>query len=646
MSAEPDRPTFAAPPQGTPVGEPWHMGALARLSSHNSATVVLLVVVTVALVTLVGWRYHEIRRDNEALVAGRAAERTNAMASQLRDTIAATLLQADVMQGMARLVTEARLSGNANAEAALRPYLDPAAGHGGPDVAQVFAVGASGALLWSNLDWTPSPTDRSDREYFTTLVANPALESMFGRPVMGRTSGEWSVHFARAMRDPTGRVRAITAVALRAGMLARLCHDIGLAPDDTVTLLRDDGAVLMRSDMTNLGTAPAGGREASETATLSAGPGRLDDLSRTEASRPIPGAPLTLHVSLSRVAQMEALAAVRQTLWRWTLFLEGAIVGIAIIGGFALLVLRRSAVNAARAASLAESEAWFRDVIDDMADGVLVFDGLSEGDIRIAYANRPAGMIFGVPAGQLAGRDFATLVVPADQARLAERKQAALLGQKLDRVTYRALRSDGALVLFTASSVLSPNPAEPSRVRLITSVRDITEAHMRDAALADARARTERILQVIPGVFYQLTADPGEAFKPAFVSESVTHLLGVSVEEASRPGFMPGLAAIDVRATRQAALEKAGPAGVAVAEYLFRVRGREVWLRDTMRRLLRPDGGAEIVGFLADATAEHAADEARRAAEAELRRLNRALAAYSRSLFALIRSDTDRKSVV
>ena len=644
MSTAPDRPTPAAPPQAAPVGEPWHIVALARLSAHRSAMLVLLVVVTVALVGLVGWRYHEVRRDNEAMFARRATERANAMASQLRDTIAATLLQADVMNGMARLVTEARLSGNANAEAGLRPYLDPAAGRGGPDVVQVFAVGASGALMWSNLDWTPPATDRSDREYFTALVANPAQDSLFGRPVLGRTSKELSVHFARAMRDPAGRLRAITVVALRAGMLARLCRDIALAPGDTVTLLRDDGAVLMRSDTPDLGaiagTAPPGEREPLETATFSARPGPPGDMPRTEASRRIPGAPLTLHVSLSRMAQIEALAEVRHTLWRFTLFLEGAIVGIAIVGGFAVLLLRRSAVDAARAASLAQSEAWFRSVIDDMADGVLVFDGLGEGDIHITYANRPAGKIFGVPAGQLAGRDFATLVHPADRAQLAERRQAALHGQKLSQVTYRALRSDGASVLFTANSVVSPSPAEPSRLRTITALRDITEEHARDAALADARARTERILQVIPGVFYQLTADPGEAFKPAFVSESVTHLLGVSVDDASRPGFMPALAAIDVRATRQAALDKAGPAGVAVAEYLFRVRGREVWMRDTMRRLIRPDGGAEIVGFLADATAEHAADEARRAAEAELRRLNRALAAYSRSLFALIRSDT------
>ena len=125
-----------------------------------------------------------------------------------------------------------------------------------------------------------------------------------------------------------------------------------------------------------------------------------------------------------------------------------------------------------------------------------------------------------------------------------------------------------------------------------------------------------------------------------FVSESVRAIFGFSVEEAAQPGFLINLVTVDLIATREAALENAGPDGVALAEYPVRVHGEMRWARDTMRRLVRPDGGVEIVGFIADATTEHVAAEARRAAEAELQRLNRALAAYSRSLFALIRSSS------
>jgi PAS domain S-box-containing protein len=632
----------AAPPQATAGGRWRRIGSLARSFPHGSTTLLLLLVLIAALLGLVNWRYYEVNRDNDELFARRATERANAIASQLRDTIAATLLQADTMHGMARLVTEARLSGNSAAETALRPYLDPATGHGGPDFAQVSAIGASGGLLWSSLDWTPSSHDLSEREYFTALVTNPAFDSYIGRPVLERTSGVWSVQYARPLRDSAGALRAVTVVSLRAGMLARLCRDLALAPDDAVTLLRDDGMVLMRRDMTHLGdtagTAPTGEREPTETNALSARPSPLDAVPRYTAFRRILGTPLTLYVGLSREAQMQALAEVRATLWRGSLFLDGAIVALAVTGGFALLLLRRSDAYAARAASLAATEAWFRAVIDETADGVLVFDNVGTGDVRIGFANRQAGEIFGVSAGQLVGRDFLTLVYPDDRAWVAARKRSAVHVRKLDKVTYRALRPDGSLVWIKASSVVLPNPIEPNHWRMIATMRDITDEHAHEQALAEARTRIERILNVIPGVFYQLTAQPGGPFIPKFVSESVRDMFGITAEEAARPGFLVSRVAVDLAATRQAALDKAGPSGIAVAEYPARLPGGELWLRDTMRRLARPDGGAELVGFIADATADHLAAEAQRAAEAELQRLNQALAAYSHSLFALIRS--------
>ena len=101
-------------------------------------------------------------------------------------------------------------------------------------------------------------------------------------------------------------------------------------------------------------------------------------------------------------------------------------------------------------------------------------------------------------------------------------------------------------------------------------------------------------------------------------------------------GFLADRVSGDLIALRLAALEKAEPSGIAVVEYSARVRDREIWLRDTLRRTVLPDGSTEIVGFIADASAEHATDLARRAAEELLQRRNWALAAYSRSLSTLI----------
>jgi signal transduction histidine kinase/CheY-like chemotaxis protein len=182
-------------------------------------------------------------------------------------------------------------------------------------------------------------------------------------------------------------------------------------------------------------------------------------------------------------------------------------------------------------------------------------------------------------------------------------------------------------------------------VRVQGAFQDVTAERAREAALAEARAHTDRILHIIPGVFYELIAPPGEPFMPVFASDSAATLFGTAVEDAIRHGSLSGLTGVDLPAMRQAALDKAGPSGIAAVEYPVRLPGREIWVRDTMRAILHPDGGRQLVGFIADATAEHAADEARHAAERELRRLNWALAAYSRSLSILIRSETLREVV-
>ena len=292
-----------------------------------------------------------------------------------------------------------------------------------------------------------------------------------------------------------------------------------------------------------------------------------------------------------------------------------------------------------RLSSLSESESWFRSMIVDMAKGVLVFDALGAGDSRISFANHAAETIFARPAEDLVGRQFDDLVYPDEWPKLAERKRIAARGGNLAGVVnYRARRPDGTPFWIEATSVTSRSPAQGHVLRTITLVRDITETHEREIALADARARIDRILNVVPGIFYVLSAVPGEKHRTSFVSASVANVFGFTPEEASQPGFLSELAEVDLAAARYAALQEAGPNGIGVADYPARLRGRRIWLRDTLRLIELPDGRTDIVGFIADATAEHVAAEARQAAEAALQRRNWALSAYSRSLSILVRS--------
>ena len=455
-----------------------------------------LVVATAAVaIALVADQRAETERANEAMIFQRASERANGYAVLLADTFAATLRQVDTLNLMAQRVTEAWLAGEIGDFDRLRSYLTHADRMWGPDVVQVAALDASGRVIWSSLASVGTGRDLSDRDYFQALSTAPARDSAIGAPSIGRLSGVNSVHVARAVRDEGGRLRGITLLSLRASMLARLCARLNLDPDDAVSLVRGDGALLMQR-------GPASVQRANTEPT------------EIWATYPIAGQDVSVVVHLSPARLEQGFAAMRATLrvWNW-----------------------------------------------EQAITISMF------------------------AAAVAG--------------------ALTLYRRFDRVRTRA-------VALTQGA----------------------------AALAEARAQIDHILQVIPGTFYHLRVPSGELGYLTYVSPSVEAMFGVSCEEASAAGFLTRRTVGDVYRLRAEAGERAGPDGTAVAEYAVRMQGRDLWLRDTFRQGTGPDGVPEIVGFLTDASAEHALDAGRRAAEAALQRKTWALTAYARSLETLMRA--------
>lgn len=604
-----------------------------RLPSYRAGLLVLLAIITVSLLGLVSYRYNTIEREAGALTDRHAGERAVAIASLLRDSIASTIRQADFIHDIAAQMTQARRSGNTPLEAVLQRFLDPSEVHLGPDVIQVGAIGTDGRPLWVNRDRSAPPVDLSDRPHFQAFQKNPALEFYFGAPLTGRLSNEATVQYARALRGADGSFKGVTVLSLRASMLARLCRDVELASEDSVTLLREDGTVLMRRDAVHLGETVADMTAIEHADPFTAAPGPIENVPRYMASQRIPGTGLTVLVGLSAAAQTEAQASSHGLVWRGSMFLDLAIILIALVGGSALLLLGRAAENAARAQSLMQSEAWFRSLSDDMVDGIVVCDGIEQGPPRISYVNSAGARMLGVPAETLVGRELESLLAPDDRDKADARIQAAIGQAKLGETSYRVLRPDDSILWVTVSSAISAVPTEPGRLRMITLFRDITAAKAREEAFEEARTRLARMLQVIPGVFYQVTMSPDGHARTTFVSESVQNLFGISVAEALGHRFLSERAMTDLTQTRLSAIEAAGPGGVAVAEYGVRLSGRELWVRDTLRLLPQADGSSDFIGFLVDATAAHAADLA-------LQRLNWALAAYSSSLASLIRVES------
>lgn len=117
-------------------------------------------------------------------------------------------------------------------------------------VLQVAAIGADALLTYSTTDgW--QPVDLADREHFRVHAMGEESGLHVSAPLVGRTSGRWSVQMSRAIYDTDGRFLGVSVVSLDPVALSRGLASLGSLPSargELTTLFRDvDGAVLART---------------------------------------------------------------------------------------------------------------------------------------------------------------------------------------------------------------------------------------------------------------------------------------------------------------------------------------------------------------------------------------------------------------
>jgi signal transduction histidine kinase len=94
----------------------------------------------------------------------------------------------------------------------------------------------------------PAPEHNiADREYFRALRDGAVTGTYISRPLRSATTGEEGIAVSRAIIRPDGSFGGIVRVGLDMGYFQDFFSAIDLGPQTAVTLIRDDGILLMRS---------------------------------------------------------------------------------------------------------------------------------------------------------------------------------------------------------------------------------------------------------------------------------------------------------------------------------------------------------------------------------------------------------------
>lgn len=98
----------------------------------------------------------------------------------------------------------------------------------------------------------PAPNiNLRDRDYFQAHLADPALEYYLSEPVQNRGNGQWTFYLARKVRAADGSMIGMFLVGLKADYFVANLIASGANERYVYRLLRDGGAVLAQSDVSD-----------------------------------------------------------------------------------------------------------------------------------------------------------------------------------------------------------------------------------------------------------------------------------------------------------------------------------------------------------------------------------------------------------
>ena len=265
---------------------------------------------------------------------------------------------------------------------------------------QIRILGPDGALIAASTEFILSPADVSDREYFQVHLTSKMDELFISKPVMGRTTGKWSLQLSRPIRAADGSFQGVITASLDPGYLAKFYESIDVGRDGAIFLAGLDGVVRASAGFKNevVGGSMLGSQLFVKISQADAGSfltgGNQDGIKRFVSYRVVNGFPLVVYVGQ---AEHEVLANYWHNRRAYFAVAAGATILIVIVVGFA--VRYRGKLNAAQNA-LQASEAHARNksrelevTLEHMNQGIMMVDA----DRNVMVMNRRVINLLGLP---------------------------------------------------------------------------------------------------------------------------------------------------------------------------------------------------------------------------------------------------------
>jgi len=338
-----------------------------------------------------------------------------------------------------------------------------------PQLREIGVLDATGKWRYSSLPQTPQHNN-SDRPYFTYHRETPGSELRINEPLQSRLTGRSTIILSKRIDRQDGSFGGVLTAAIDSDYFNQFYRTFQLGPDGSISLLRDDGVVLIRW--------PVSDKSANLASTdLFTKHLKHSSIGYYKIVSPFDGIEKYIGHEKTRHFPMVVTVAFSEEWvlsdWRKTLRTD-AIVSAVLL----LMILLLAAVLFSQfrfrmkiEGALREREAHYRLLANNIADIIILIDARS----LLRYVSQSVEPVLGLRPEDLLGRSCFDLIHPEDREGVKV-ATAWLSGiDTVSTVVFRTWRADGTLAWVESKFKLAAVPNAPAETEFLCVIRDVTE---------------------------------------------------------------------------------------------------------------------------------------------------------------------------
>ena len=338
-----------------------------------------------------------------------------------------------------------------------------------PQIREIGVLDANGKWLYSSLPQTPLHNN-SDRPYFTHHRDTPGSALRINEALQSRLTGRSTIILSMRIDRQDGSFGGVLTAAIDSDYFNQFYRTFQLGPDGSISLLRDDGIVLIRWPVLeknmNLASTELFTRYLKESPS-----GYYKTTSPFDGIEKYIGHERTRHFPMVVTVGISEEWLLSD--WQKTLRTDGIVCAVLLL---MILVLAAVLFSQFRfrmrtERTLREREAHYRLLANNIADIIILID--ARGLFR--YVSQSVEPVLGKRPEDLLGKSCFDMIHPEDQERVRS-ATAQLSGiDTVSTVMFRTWRTDGTLVWVESRFKLAAQPETRTQSEFLCVIRDVTE---------------------------------------------------------------------------------------------------------------------------------------------------------------------------